>query len=293
MISEALRRVIPESLVNRVREIQRKRTQSRVQSLPQLSADRIEEILRDEMGLVSGDLAFIHSSVDRLHLSFPFFQILGILRNIVGPEGTLVFPTYPRLSSYRFLMSGEVFDVRKTPSFMGILSEFARRQKNAVRSLHPTKSVVAIGPLAEALTGDHHRSPFPYDVTSPYFRTVEHSGKVIGLGVGTYNLSLVHSVDDILGDQFPVRPYHEQIFRAPCIDSSGTHCVVPTYAHDMRKMDFNIPEFMSNHIDPEIGHDFNIDGMHFFIAQADPLFHAMKDLALRDITIYRKKHYTR
>ena len=293
MISEALRHIVPETLISRVREFQRKRTQNRIQSLPQLSSDRIEQILRDEMGLVAGDLAFVHSSVDRLHLSFPFFQILGILRKVVGQEGTLVFPTYPRLSSYRFLMSGEVFDVRKTPSYMGILSEFARRQKKGVRSLHPTKSVVAIGPLAESLTQDHHLSPLPYDVTSPYFRTVEHSGKVIGLGVGTYNLSLVHSVDDLLGSQFPVKPYHDRIFDAPCIDASGAPCIVPTYAHDMRKMDFDIPEFMATYIDPEISRDFSVDGMQFFIAQAAPLFHTMKELALENTTIYRKKHYTR
>src|SRR6185503_6809013 len=112
--------------------------------------------------LVSGDNVMIHSSMDQLHLSFSFGRILSILRAIIRKEGTMLFPTFPRLPSYEFLRTGEIFDIRKTASHMCILTEYARRQREAVRSLHPTKSVCAIGPLANDLTSTHSKSPYAF-----------------------------------------------------------------------------------------------------------------------------------
>ena len=59
----------------------------------------------------------------------------------------------------RWFERDEVFDVRRTPTAMGLLSEMARRQSDAARSLHPTHSVVAVGPLAGELVATHHVIP--------------------------------------------------------------------------------------------------------------------------------------
>jgi aminoglycoside 3-N-acetyltransferase len=234
---------------------------------------------------------FVHSSVDRLNLGFPFYGVLSILREIVGPEGTLLFPTYPRLSSYEFLKSGEVFDVRKSASYTGILTEVARRQKGAVRSFFPTKSVCAIGAQAARLTATHQDSPYPYDSSSPYFKIMEFKGKIIGFGVGTWNLSFVHCVDDFLKEAFPVMPYHKHLFRARCINYAGEEAIVPTYAHDMRKMNHDVPRFMKNHIPSTVCGDIVVDGMNFFRADSAPLFEAMIDFARKGITIYPAESY--
>ena len=113
------------------------------------------------MNLRSGDLVYVHSGMDGLNLAFPFYRILFLIREVIGPAGTVLFPSYPnhRISSYEYLRQGKVFDVRRTPSYTGILTEFARRQSGAVRSLHPTKSVCAIGPAAAEITATHHLSP--------------------------------------------------------------------------------------------------------------------------------------
>mgnify|MGYP000318389302 CR=1 FL=1 len=291
MLRELAKRVVPESLKERVRDRNRRKVQAHVSSLPSLSLQMVEQLLEAELGLTKGDLVFVHSSVDRLNLEFPFFQILGLLRKAIGPDGTLVFPTYPRLSSYRHLQTDPVFDIQKSPSYTGVLSEFARRQKKARRSLHPTKSVCAIGPLAEQLVSNHALSALPYSNESPYFRVIENRGKVIGLGVGTFNLSLVHCVDDHLQERFPVAPYHPDPIDSRCIDHDGEERIISTFAHDMRKMDFDIPQFMSRHIDGSIARDITISGQRFFSAEAAPLFAKMSELALNDATIYRRRHY--
>src|SRR5205085_12038787 len=119
--------------------------------------------LTGQLRLTANDVVYVHSSIDRMHLAFPFYRILSLLREVVGPTGTVLFPTSPnpRISSYEYLLRGERFDVRRTPSYAGLLNEFARRERGAFRSLHPTKSVCATGPLARELTATHQLSPYP------------------------------------------------------------------------------------------------------------------------------------
>jgi aminoglycoside 3-N-acetyltransferase len=241
----------------------------------------------------NGDTVFIHSSVDQLHTDFPFYRLLPLLQQAVGPQGTILFPTYPQSASFDFLSRGEIFDVRRTPSYTGILTEFARRQRNALRSLHPTKSVCAIGPNARALTATHQLSPYPYDACSPYKKITEHGGKIIGLGVMTKNLSFVHCADDALKESFPVRPYHDQLFEAKCVNYEGQAEIVRTYAHDMRKMKHNIPRYMKRHIPADVCEDLKLHGRFFFRADASRLFALMLELAQEGITIYPRSAYSK
>jgi aminoglycoside 3-N-acetyltransferase len=224
---------LSENVVRRLAQWRRRLRRARIERLTPLSEKRFAEILVADLGLRAGDTVYIGSSMDGLHLDFPFYQILGLLKTAVGRKGNILFPTYPnrgQVSSHQWLLDGNVFDVRRTPSYTGILSELARRHKAAVRSLHPTKSVVAIGPDAEDLTRTHQDSPYPYDTCSPYYKLVEYEAKVIGLGVWTEYMSFVYTIDDALKDDPPVRTYHPQIFEAKCIDHGGDMVTVETYA---------------------------------------------------------------
>src|SRR2546428_7026557 len=163
-IAGLARKILPavayESIVRKKKE----RERAKLANLPRLTESDFVDILTNDLRLTSGDVVFVHSSLDHLNLDFPFYRILTLLREVIGPEGTMLFPAYPnhRISSYEYLLRGEVFDIRRTPSYAGLLTEFARKQPTAVRSLHPTKSVSAIGPLARELNGTHQNSPYPY-----------------------------------------------------------------------------------------------------------------------------------
>jgi aminoglycoside 3-N-acetyltransferase len=291
MLRRLIKRVLPSQTLIFLKKHLRSRRRAQIMGLPPLTPDKFRWILTEKLGLTTGDVVFIHSSIDRLNLTFPFQQVLKILQETVGSEGSLLFPTYPRLASYEFLSRGETFDVRKSPSFTGILTEFARRQPNACRSIHPTKSVCALGPKAEKLTKDHGQSPYPYDQCSPYYKMVPANGKLIGIGVQTSSLSFVHSVDDYLKDDFPIAPYHDRLFQSKCIDYAGHPIIIETYAHNIDKMIFNLPQFMSRYISPEICLDMIIEGTPYFRAQASLLFERMLGLARDNITIYSRKLY--
>ena len=139
--------ILPQRAVTSLRRAKWERERRRVASLPPLTETDFKNILVNDLNLNTGDLVYVHSGMDGLNLAFPFYRILFLIREVIGPSGTVLFPTYPnhRISSYEYLRQGNVFDVRHTPSYTGILTEFARRQRGAVRSLHPTKSVCAVG----------------------------------------------------------------------------------------------------------------------------------------------------
>ena len=291
-LKELAKGVLSEKGTRTITGVRRKVRDAGLRLRSPLSETQLLKIFENDLGLCKGDTVFVHSSIDQLKLGFPFYRVLPLLEDFIGARGTLLFPTYPRLSSYEFLRRGEVFDIKKSPSYTGILSELARRQANSVRSLHPTKSVCAIGAAAEELTRDHQKSPYPYDSCSPYYRITEFGGKIVGLGVSTANLSFVHCVDDALKDRFPVQPYHKQLFAATCINRAGATVIVETYAHDLRKMNHNIPRFMKTHVSSDACVDLNLNGMKFFRVDARRLFAEMSSLAATGKTIYPRSVYS-
>jgi len=283
------RTILPASAVTSLRRVKWARERRRVASLPPLSEEDFRKVLVCDLNLREGDLVYVHSGADGLNLSFPFYRILSLIQEVIGQRGTAIFPTYPnhRISSYEWLRLGNVFDVRRTPSYTGILTEFARRQRDAVRSLHPTKSVCAIGPAAKEITATHHLSPYPYDTCSPYYKLIEHEGKIIGLGTTTNYISFGYCVDDALKEEFPVRVYHAEIIEAPCINHQGERVIVKTYAHDMNTtVHPDMPRFMKTNVSEEACRDLNVCGMKFFRANAARLFAEMMALAKRDIIAY-------
>lgn len=294
IVKEALRSILPEPILALIRSERAKRARARNRPRAVLQEAEFRNILSDALGVRRGDVVFVHSSIDRLGLAFPFYRILSVIRDILGDSGTVLFPTYPKLPAHEAALSGEVFDVRKSPSFTGVLTEFARRQPGALRSLNPTKSVCALGPHARELIAHHHDSPYPYDKCSPYYRLMDVGGRVIGLGVSTRNLSFIHCVEDELKDDFPVRTYFPRLFDAVCRDYDGREFTMQTYAHDPDKMRRDIPRFVRQYVSTfggDVCRDLEIHGMPFFWANSGPLFDVMLRLAHQGTTVYERSVY--
>ena len=123
----------------------------------------------DELGVCSGDTLFVHSSGDFLgYMNGGLGYCLNHLVEKLGPEGTLVMPAFPIEGMAVDELRKGAFDVRRTPSRMGLLTEIFRRKAGTLRSLHPTHSVCAAGPNASYLTKDHHRSEWAFGSDSPF-----------------------------------------------------------------------------------------------------------------------------
>jgi aminoglycoside 3-N-acetyltransferase len=173
------------------------------------------------------EILMIHSSYDAL---LPMYkgtanELLAMLRDVCGPDRTLVMPSFVmggRTFDTREYFSTRPFDVRRTPSEMGLLAELFRRTPNVLRSLHPTCSICALGPRAQELTTDHHLARTGFTPDSPFGTMTRRRTAILGLGVHYYRcLTHVHTAGHNLGDAFPIK-FTKTYTTVTLVDYDGT-----------------------------------------------------------------------
>jgi len=284
-ITDQLYKVLPKSTFVFLRNMYRKYQHFRY---PKFSEEEFQSILSGKMGIKKGMTVFIHSSIDKLNLDFSPFRLLEILMETVGEEGTLIFPCWHfKCRAADFLHDeNAVFNVKKSPTTMGLLPELARRLPTAIRSLHPTASVVAIGKLAKTLTSEHHLDIYPNGVKSPLYKMMDYESRIIGLGERVVSLSFVHVVEDIMKDKFPVKTLEPEVRKLKVIDGDGKTQYFNTLIPSKEIQKRDIPKYMDKYIDASIYNAFSVKGVHFFSIKPKELFAKMEKLAAQNITIY-------
>ncbi len=248
----------------------------------------LENILRNRMNIQKGDTVFVHSSVEKLNIDFEPSVVFQLLLDIVGKEGTVLFPCWhfkTRAEEY-LSKTHKTFDVRKTRSRMGYLTEFARLQKNSVRSLHPINSIVAIGSDAENIVNEHNKDIYPCGVKSPFYKMLNYNAKIIGLGVDVDNMSFLHCVEDVENDIFPLKTRSEEVYSEPVISASGKEIVVDVLIPSEQISKRNPKTFFSKYITSDICIRFKKRGAEFFCADSVKLYDKLSELHKRGITIY-------
>jgi aminopeptidase-like protein/aminoglycoside N3'-acetyltransferase len=163
--------------------------------------------LRD-VGLQPGDVVFLHVCADNLGSlqgsDSPESRceaLLAALIDVVGQHGTLLVPTY----TFSFCKR-EQFDLQATPTEGGPWStlveflEYFRRLPGTVRSADPIHSVAGRGPRAKELLADVAPTCFGRD--SVFDRLHRINGKICMLGVGLYEASFQHHVEEMCGVPF-------------------------------------------------------------------------------------------
>ena len=158
--------------------------------------------------------------------------IVDALSETIGETGTLLFPSFPASGRNRdYLEELPFFDVKNTTSKMGSITEYFRQLDNVSRSMHPTDSVCAKGPLADYYTNSHYAQLTPYNEFSPFRKLCNKRGKILMLGT-TLNgaCTNLHTLEDALDFKFPV--YDEKIYSVKIIDSEGKKSEVKTKVHN-------------------------------------------------------------
>lgn len=255
-----------------------------------LSEEEFRKVLTNEFEISKGSIVFIHSSVDNLNIKFDTLRLLEILLETVGKEGTLVFPCWH--FSYRaedYLKSGKIFDVKRSPSALGMLSEISRRYPGAKRSLHPTNSIVAIGKHAATITGSHHTDIYPCGEKSPYYLAMQMGGVIAGIGVNANFMSFVHCPEDVLKNQFPIKTRLDNVFEAKVKKEDGSIQLIKTLAAHPQIKNNDINGFLKKHIKQSICRNITIKGNRFFIANPKELFDSIVELSKENKTIYTQK----
>lgn len=181
-----------------------------------------------ELGILEGDIVLLHSSLTSIgHVIGGVDAIIDAFLDVVGEEGTLIMPAF----TDNVL---DPFDVLKTQSDVGIITEIFRKREGVLRSLHPTHSVCAIGKHASYITKDHNLSATPCGRISPFYKVRELKGKIVLLGVDMNRNTMIHAVEE----EADV-PYLVECFIVPA----------PTFIKDDGKKTFEIKKFPSGHRD--------------------------------------------
>lgn len=156
------------------------------------------------------EILMVHSSVNKMKPMYTDgpLELVKMLLEFCGPERTLAMPAFyfgePALGAYATFKQNPRFDLRRTPSQMGIATELLRRWKGAVCSRHPVYRVSAVGPLAKEMTQGHEHAGSPAGRGTPFDFMANHNTMILGIGKPFEVLTQVHHAEDVMGDEFPV-----------------------------------------------------------------------------------------
>ena len=129
-----------------------------------------------KLGLENGMDVMVHSSLSRIGpVEGGADTVVDALLAAIGRRGTLMMPSFNH-------GAGQVFNPLTTPCTNGAIPDAMWRRPKAVRSLHPTHSVAAIGRRAEEYCRDHLEVGI-WEQDSPIGRLLHGGGYILSLGV--------------------------------------------------------------------------------------------------------------
>lgn len=149
-----------------------------------------------KLGVEEGDTLLVHSSYKSLGPVDGGPQtVIRALEAALGTDGdgTLIMPTF----NFGF-NKGEPWDVRTTPSKMGVLTELVRLDPRAKRVFHPFYSFAVLGKHAEMLGSLRYKSA--YERNSVFGKLRDLDGKIMVIGL-SYNDSMTffHHIEQMEG----------------------------------------------------------------------------------------------
>ncbi|MDR3687746.1 MAG: AAC(3) family N-acetyltransferase [Fimbriimonas sp.] len=151
------------------------------------------------LGIRQGDSVLTHSSFKSLGQGGSPSDLIAAMLDAVGPNGTALFPAHTWVDASP--ETPPTFDVCHTPSAkVGIVPETARLWPGAIRSVHPTHSVTAIGADAQWITEGHYDDGI-CGIGSPYDRLCSPrsgTGLILLLGVDQERNTSLHMIEEVV-----------------------------------------------------------------------------------------------
>jgi len=181
-----------------------------------------------KLGVVKGDVLLVHSS----YKSFGGVEggpqtVINALKSILTEDGTLIVPTF----NYDFCQ-GKSYNVKRTQSKMGIISEIVRADPNSKRTLDPVFSFAILGKHRDYLTNLEIDHSFGENSVFEKLRELDAKIMIIGLA---YNESLTffHHVEETQRCHY--RYFKE--FRGKIIDYANMErdCKITLFVRDIER----------------------------------------------------------
>jgi len=217
-----------------------------VQAFMSYDSKQLLERLRS-LGVRSGDSVMLHSAFGPQYgFRGTIEELTGVFVEAVGPQGNLLMVSLPyRTSSLQYLSKLKTFDVRKTPSMMGLVSEYFRHRPDVLRSLHPTHPVLVHGVRAEWFVAGHEDCEYPCGPGTPFERLEQVDGKAVFYNVPFATFTFFHYLEHRVSAEMPFPLYTDEPFIVPVINGEGESATVTTYVFSqeaIRRRRFHVLE---------------------------------------------------
>ncbi len=178
----------------------------------------------EEVGIEKGDTVLVHSDITvfgKLCLSDRDLlckALVDTIKEAVGDQGTIIMPTF----SYSFC-DNEVFDINRTRSKVGVLTEYFRQQPDTSRTGHPIFSVGIWGKHQQQLLDV---GPDSFDRSSIFGKLHDMHAKNLYFGAPFINsCTFIHYIEQLHG--VPYR--HVRTFSGTAKDGDDVHEATCTY----------------------------------------------------------------
>lgn len=158
--------------------------------------------LRESVGVWPGAAWIVHSSMKSLGpVAGGPAAVVAALQQAVGGHGTLLMPVFSDPQP-----DGR-FELLRTPSRTGLITETFRTMPGVRRSHHPTHSVAAWGRRRDDLLDGHDRTT-ALGIDSPIHKAAQRGAHVLMIGCDMTRTSLVHVAEAIVGVPYLGRAYY-------------------------------------------------------------------------------------
>ena len=252
-------------------------------------ADALRAHLEQRLG-TDFEILMVHSSVNNMlpmYTGTPL-ELVRMLMAYCGPDRTLAMPAFyfgdPEIGgAYATFSQQPRFDLKRTPSQMGLATELFRRMPGAVQSRHPVYRVAALGPMASELVNGHELAEYPNGLGTPFDYMAHHNTRVIGIGKPFQVLTQAHHVEGVMGDAFPVPRGEGAGLPITVIDGKEEVPVRLSGRNPLWRFDiWKLRGIMS----PDKLQEWTFHNVPMFAARAGEVTDALVDAAKRGITLY-------
>jgi aminoglycoside 3-N-acetyltransferase len=200
----------------------------------------------EKMGLCAGDQLLLHAGFDA---SYGFkgtaSEVTDTFLQVLGSTGALYMVSLPYGSStIEYLRTEPTFDPLRTPSRMGLISEFYRRRPGVLRSLHPTHPILGFGPDVSSVLAGHEDCLMPCGAGSPFEHLLERSAKLAFMNVSLNTMTYFHYLEHLVHQRLPFSIYSDTPLLARSRGANGSVHHVPVKAFTPESITRRRPEVL-------------------------------------------------
>ncbi|MDE6047054.1 MAG: AAC(3) family N-acetyltransferase, partial [Anaeroplasmataceae bacterium] len=241
-----------------------------------------EDILFDlkQNGFKKTDAVLLHSSLK----SFGAIEGKDIIEAFKEffSSGLVIFPTHTWSTITK---NEDVFDVKKTPSCVGALTNLALKDPDFKRSVHPTHSVCAYGKNQEAYLKLDLNQSTPVSPTGCFGSLWKMNAKILFLGVPLSKNTMIHSIEEEMQvpDRFTEEIYH---FTSIGYDTTYSYFMPRHYSTKREHLSENYAKLLPHLLEYKIAEEIYIGNSKTILVSAKLCYDYVKYILSKNIHLF-------